>query len=195
MAVCTRCSGTGVEPSGLTLVNEVRDSPFEAFWELYPRKQAKATARSRWHRMSEADRRLALEAMPAHVAMWNHEGRGTRLIPMATTWLNQRRWEDDLTGYVESVEATARKAMPGRGGIAAALARRATPAPKAIDPRRMSWEDAEQLLGVDELAPPDEIIRAHQEKVHDVKHDVKHVALLDAALDRLFDTTPDGDAS
>ena len=128
-AACSRCGGSGVEPEPSLFDDQpasavviMRDS-FDEFWRLYPRKQSRATAAKKWTTMPPLERRRAIEALPTHVAMWQHEGRGTALIPHPTTWLNQRRWEDDLSGYTESSEP--HKAMPGRSGIAAALANRA----------------------------------------------------------------------
>lgn len=126
---CSHCDGTGIEPTGLFEVETTAvtlaswaANDFEFFWQQYPRKQAKATAAKSWHRMTVQQHHLAITALVSHIAMWNREGRGTRLIPMATTWLNQQRWEDDLSGYVD--DSAPRKPMPGRSGIVAALSNR-----------------------------------------------------------------------
>ena len=134
-AACSHCGGTGLEPAhglfevepfGMAHPSPRADESFDAFWARYPRKQAKATAIKSWKRMSWVQQQQALAALPQHIAMWNHEGRGTRLVPMASTWLNQQRWDDDLSGYVD--DRPAHKPMPGRTGIAAALANRQQPA-------------------------------------------------------------------
>lgn len=145
MTRCTHCGGTGLEPGSaeMTLeqvaalfeveprsIGQVPGSlstpqSFETFWAMYPRKQARATAAARWNRMTLVERAWACRVLPDHIAMWRHEGRGTRLVPMATTWLNQRRWEDDLSGYVD--EVAQHKPMPGRTGIAAAVSNRRLP--------------------------------------------------------------------
>lgn len=72
---------------------------FDAFWHLYPRKVAKAHARSMWARLTSAERTAALAALPAHVAYWTARQTPPEYIPHAGTWLNPRagrRWEDEL---------------------------------------------------------------------------------------------------
>lgn len=129
MTVCSHCGGTGTEPALFSSEVTVLDSGtvvgalhFETFWRLYPRKQSKVVAEKSWTRMTTTERMTAIDALADHIVMWNREGRGTRLIPHAATWLNQRRWEDDLSGYVD--DSQPRRVMPGRTGIEAALANR-----------------------------------------------------------------------
>lgn len=69
---------------------------FILFWYRYPRKQGKLEAQRAWSRLSAADRAAALQRMPAQVAQWQLSGTQRRFIPHASTWLNQRRWEDEL---------------------------------------------------------------------------------------------------
>jgi DNA replication protein DnaC len=57
---------------------------FDAFWTLYPRKVAKLAALRAWNK------RVAPLEVPDVMAGLN------QYIPHATTWLNGRRWEDDL---------------------------------------------------------------------------------------------------
>jgi len=67
---------------------------WEAFWSKYPNKTNKQTALKRWKRMKAADVPAIMASIEAHKAtdQWQ---RG--IIPHASTWLNQRRWEDELT--------------------------------------------------------------------------------------------------
>ena len=72
---------------------------FTAFWRLYPRKDAKASARVMWDRLTGLEQEAAMAAIPQHVAMWRRQGRNKDKIPHAATWLNPkigRRWEDEL---------------------------------------------------------------------------------------------------
>lgn len=69
---------------------------FVAFWAMYPRRESKHYTRRIWHRLPAADRRAALAALPDHVAEWQAQGREMRHIPHPSTWLNGRRWEDEL---------------------------------------------------------------------------------------------------
>ena len=69
---------------------------FILFWYRYPRKQGKLEAQRAWARLAGADRTAALERLPAQVAQWQLSGTERRFIPHPATWLNQRRWEDEL---------------------------------------------------------------------------------------------------
>ena len=68
---------------------------FETFWSLYPKKIEKSTAREEWNKLSLEDRRLALEALPAHTKMWAERG-DPHFILYACRWLKRRRFEDEL---------------------------------------------------------------------------------------------------
>lgn len=71
------------------------DGAFQKFWKAYPRKTARAKALT-------AFRRLRLDAALVEAilaALEAHKGTEQWLrgvIPHAATWLNQRRWEDEL---------------------------------------------------------------------------------------------------
>lgn len=75
-------------------------SEFSEFWQTYPRKQKRAAAQIMWNRLSEDEKRLAIAALPNHVAYWLAKNGGdTEYIPLAASWLNPRdgrRWEDEL---------------------------------------------------------------------------------------------------
>jgi hypothetical protein len=72
------------------------DQQFVLFWYRYPRKVCKADAQRAWARLSPADRQACLELLPAHVAHWQLSGTLRRFIPHAATFINQRRWEDEI---------------------------------------------------------------------------------------------------
>jgi hypothetical protein len=85
---------------------------FERFWLAYPRKESKQKARE-WfalHRPGPAtlDAMVDAIARQSQSAQWQKEG--GRFIPMPTTWLNQRRWEDEgvtlPAAEADEVEAT-----------------------------------------------------------------------------------------
>ena len=69
---------------------------FEAFWNIYPRKDNKQAALRAWCKL-KPDRALcgvmaaALER-DKHSKQWCKDG--GEFIPMASTWINQRRWND-----------------------------------------------------------------------------------------------------
>jgi len=77
---------------------EIWDKPaWDRFWAIYPRKVDKAKAIRAWNRL-KADRKLmqimsaALKAQRASEEWRRDNGRA---IPYPSTWLNNRRWEDE----------------------------------------------------------------------------------------------------
>lgn len=80
-----------------TLSNTSTDPPysppaalFDHFWSQYPRKKARDRARKAFERLSKADQRAAIAALPD----WPFSD-DQQYQPHPTTWLNQRRWEDE----------------------------------------------------------------------------------------------------
>ncbi|WP_430304110.1 hypothetical protein [Pseudomonas mosselii] len=80
----------------------VADAPelvdFERFWKLYPRKVSKADAKKAWAKLKvTAD---LFDLMAASLAAWtvstDWTKDGGQFIPHASTWLNGKRWEDEL---------------------------------------------------------------------------------------------------
>lgn len=71
---------------------------FPKFWSLYPRKQDKAKAQKAWAKLKVTDelftviaKGLSLQVVSAD---WLKEG--GKYVPMPTTWLNGKRWEDEV---------------------------------------------------------------------------------------------------
>ena len=71
---------------------------FAEFWSAYPLKKAKATAEKAWAKLKpSADLQAAiLSAIAAHKLSADWQRDGGQYIPHPTTWLNQRRWEDEV---------------------------------------------------------------------------------------------------
>ena len=72
------------------------ETSFEQWWKMQPRKVAKDKARKLWQKMTDSERDLAIEVMPYHVEHWRASKTEAKFIPHPPTWLNQRRWEDEL---------------------------------------------------------------------------------------------------
>lgn len=68
---------------------------FDAFWQLYPRKVAKASALKAWKKActSEAIKDTIMLYMKVQLEGWRRTE--PQYIPHAATWLNGRRWEDE----------------------------------------------------------------------------------------------------
>ena len=66
---------------------------FETFWKLYPNKVGKAKCEPKWEKLTNDIRKKIIETLPAFVSYkpfptYNH--------PNPETYLNQKRWEDEI---------------------------------------------------------------------------------------------------
>lgn len=80
-------------------VHDLASEPdgFGEFWNCYPRKTARKRAGAVWRRLTLSERDLALTTLPAHCAKWKREHpTSTQFVPHASTWLNDKRWEDEI---------------------------------------------------------------------------------------------------
>ena len=71
---------------------------FDQFWSVYPRKEAKAKAKTAFEKI-KPDEELLLKMIDAvekqkKTDQWTRDG--GQYIPHPATWLNQRRWEDEI---------------------------------------------------------------------------------------------------
>ena len=70
---------------------------FAAFWTAYPNGKAKKRAAAAWDKLKPDDALLRQMGLGLKRALasadWQKDG--GRYIPMASTWLNGRRWEDE----------------------------------------------------------------------------------------------------
>lgn len=102
--------------------NEPKDAPewrpdrFAGFWVFYPRGEAKQAAIRAWDKLKPSDELIdtMAQALSRQVASasWQ-EGYG---IPYASTWINQRRWEDELKSPSPPRAGTDTTALLGDGG-------------------------------------------------------------------------------
>lgn len=112
---------------------------FDAFWALYPRKQAKAKAKASWKRIKPEQRDALMAALPIQIEQDDGWRRG--FIPLPATYLNGERWTDAITkptttgtyngtyqklSAVERVEANIDRARRERGEPIEGTARRIT---------------------------------------------------------------------
>lgn len=81
------------------------DAEFDEWWSTYPRKTGKQSAVKAWEKLSDASRQAALSAIGAHVEHWQRSKTQQQFIPHPATWLNGRRWEDQLVTHREGKQA------------------------------------------------------------------------------------------
>lgn len=86
-------------------------SRFDEFWSAYPKKQAKQDAAKAWKKVSPddalADRILAALDVRKRSQDWQKEN--GKYIPLPATWLNGRRWEDEVSLPVKRVKQAAQE--------------------------------------------------------------------------------------
>lgn len=75
--------------------------PFDQFYSVYPRKTAKVTSETIWKRLGNVERQKAIDGIR------NLQTSDPKFIPYPSTYLNQRRWEDESPSK-ESHERTDR---------------------------------------------------------------------------------------
>ena len=69
---------------------------FSVFWSDYPRKISKQAAFQVWKRLRGVDIAVLLAALANQKQSQQWVKDGGQFIPHPKTWLNQRRWEDEL---------------------------------------------------------------------------------------------------
>ena len=78
---------------------------FIEFWESYPRKTAKSQAWKAWQKLNPSDDLCVeiLKSLSVHKSTEQWQGDGGKYIPYGSTWLNQKRWEDEVKPVLRAV--------------------------------------------------------------------------------------------
>lgn len=78
-------------------VQEQKQQRFDQFWAAYPRHEAKAVAMKAFEKLNPDDNMLAI--MLSAIERWKGSSQwkeaGGQFIPHPSTWINQKRWEDE----------------------------------------------------------------------------------------------------
>jgi len=82
----------------ITNINIYNDQ-FEMFWKSYPKKTAKESAKKAWLKIKPNDELIAKIAKA--VKDQKLSDREQQFIPHAATWLNNKRWEDEISGTTQ----------------------------------------------------------------------------------------------
>lgn len=81
---------------------------FVTFWSAYPssRRVDKQRNEAKFSSLVEADQLKAVEAIGCHVSYWKQQNldakrdvNSQQYVPLVSTWINQRRWEQELPGF------------------------------------------------------------------------------------------------
>jgi hypothetical protein len=81
---------------------------FDSWYGAYPKHEAREDATRAWGKLTDTERAECIEKSPA----WNAAKAGTerKFIPMPATYLNGRRWRDDVTPGIASSRHAAQRA-------------------------------------------------------------------------------------
>lgn len=107
------------EPVKEPVKPKVADAPdsvaFDRFWALYPRKVGKSAAEKAWAKIKvTADLfDLMAKALAAWTVSTDWTKDGGQFIPHASTWLNGKRWEDELPQPAGAAPFASRRAASG----------------------------------------------------------------------------------
>lgn len=71
---------------------------FRGFWKFYPRGEAKQQAIRAWDRLKPSDELIDRMGRALKRQMQSADWLAGVGVPYASTWLNQRRWEDEVKG-------------------------------------------------------------------------------------------------
>lgn len=86
------------ERHSLASQNSLCDETFQRFYAAYPKKAAKAEAQKSWVKLNPSpelvEQIIAAVEKQKQTPQWLKED--GRFIPHPATWLNQRRWEDEI---------------------------------------------------------------------------------------------------
>jgi len=75
--------------------NSNKDILFDQFWSIYPVKKVKKTAEQKWSKLNDDAKKAILQDIPKRIQNDDSWIRG--FIPHPTTYLNQERWNDEIT--------------------------------------------------------------------------------------------------
>ena len=80
---------------------------FNLFWERYPKKLAKRDAEKAFAKINPDEKlfNLILEKLELYKQSEAWLKDGGQFIPYPATWLNGRRWEDEITPAIQGKKA------------------------------------------------------------------------------------------
>lgn len=78
-----------------------QDDLFAKFWKLYPRKVCKANAEKSWKKLKITTDLFTtiMDSLGKQVVSPDWLKEDGKFVPHATTWLNGRRWEDEVASH------------------------------------------------------------------------------------------------
>ena len=86
---------------------DFKDITFDKFYKLYPRKIGRVVAQRSFKKLNKRDKQLAYDGLVNYIKFWESSKTEKQFIPHPSTWLNQKRWEDELEDLKEIIEENA----------------------------------------------------------------------------------------
>ena len=78
------------------IVPDFKEIGFDEFYKLYPRKVGRFMAKKSFNKLSKRERLLAYDGLINYIKFWEHNKTEKQFIPHPSTFINQKRWEDEL---------------------------------------------------------------------------------------------------
>lgn len=85
-----------------TITKELKIQAFLEFWKAYPKKKAKQDAIKAFDKLAEEDYPLLIPAIELQKQTNDWKKENGKYIPHPATWLNGRRWEDEIDSVTVS---------------------------------------------------------------------------------------------
>lgn len=123
-----------------------RESEFESFWDAYPRKVAKGSAKKAWIRLAKQESLPPITELLEAVKAYAESGTEKRFIAYPATWLNGERWSDNLETKSASVKVSSHNAARSFGAAMRATGRTEAQLIESIS----HYTAAEQQAAIDE---------------------------------------------
>ena len=84
-------------PNANNVSAEWKEKKFEKFWVQYPNKKVKQNAKKSFMRLLKKEILAIFDVYEDHLVSWH--GKEKKFIPHPSTWINQKRWEDEVDSY------------------------------------------------------------------------------------------------
>ncbi len=109
--LCPNSSSSDGQVSKSTSPKNPTPEGFDGFWSLYPRKEAKQAALKAWRKVRADELPSILAGLRVAVQTEQWQKDGGQFVPLAASWLNGRRWEDE---FAIAKQAPVPNSMPKR---------------------------------------------------------------------------------
>ena len=86
----------GEESIGDAVSSSVSSVSFDSFWSSYPRRVSRSAAMKAWIKVDPSQHEKIIQAIEHHKKSEQWKKDDGKFIPHPATWINQRRWEDEL---------------------------------------------------------------------------------------------------